>query len=168
MLHFEYKEYNINIISLNSLINETVELDILRYCLNYNLTFNIQNRDIRKLVTHFVVNSIITTCKQFTNTQNILNFNNLQLRHIDSSCTDVFVELVFKLLKKFKLCYIQLDESIDKFTIDQIYFVRSLIEKCHIKTKRLDTIKNYLETHGFNHLHSMVVNNIDTQLLLCK
>lgn len=168
MQNHEYPEYGINVISLNYVINELVEPEVMSFCWAYNLGIRSNSRDVKKIITHFIANSVISVCKKFNNTKNILNFTPLKLVQLDESMTTLVGQCVVNIIKRFGFCHVALEQSIDVLNLTQIYELKAISDRCYIKPKSLEKLKRYLSSHDFIKLHADITNNIVLRSVLAK
>ena len=58
------KEYNINIINLNKLLNDNIETEIGNFLFDNNLSLKVNSRDLNKIILHYINNEIINNIKE--------------------------------------------------------------------------------------------------------
>lgn len=157
-----YLEYGINIISINWIINNIVEPEVIKFCCQHNLMIRHNSRDIKRIIAHFLATSVITTCKQFVNLRNIINLTPIKLEQLGDDMNEVVDNIIIRFLRKFKFCNVAYTNSINSLNIDQLYHLKALADTCHVKTKNLESLKTYLTNNNFTKLHQ----DINTDLVL--
>ena len=116
------KEYNINIINLNYLLQENVETVIGNYLFDNNLKLKINSRDLSNIILHFLNEEIIKHLKEDYN--NILIFNpEYELKTLHNLYVEEDCKLLLqKLMKKYRLLFI-LKLNIKKIILGTIVIV---------------------------------------------
>lgn len=155
-----YSEYNIKIYNLINIIN-IAELDIFKYFHNNNIIINFKSRDCKRLITHFIINNILKYIKNPGAEKIILNYNNLQLQILDSCHLNDIDIIINKVLRKFKICYINYNNINNLQTTDLLDIKRNL-QRCDITTNKIYTIKKFLKEGGFYQLTKSI--DIDQHL----
>lgn len=161
-----YTEYNLNLISLNYIINFIAEPRLQDFCLKYNFNLKINSRDTQRLIIHFIAESLIDQCSRFNDTRNLLCINNIHAKLLDSPYDEILNKCVHKVLKKFRICSYSANYSIESFTRDDIYSCKSIADKCALKVRSLARVKEYLHTNEMNHLFKRIKHDIKTQQTL--
>ena len=164
--NFIYSEYNVNLVSLNFIINFIAEPAIQKFCLKYNFNLKPKSRDSQRLIIHFIAESLIKQCSRFNDNRNLLCTNTITLSLLDVSLTETVVNCVYKVLKKFKICSYSTNNSIDQLTRDEIYDCKAIADRCALKPKSLSQVKLFLKTNEITHLHDLVKRDIKTQQTL--
>jgi len=168
-LNLIIKEYNINIINLNYLLQENIETVIGNYLFDNNLKLKINSRDLNKLIFHFLNEEIIKQLKEDYN--NILIFNSeIKLKTLDKLYTEEdCILLLQKIIKKSsKIFNYSLFEISTTFEIDNnfIYSLKKFLQqKKSINYKKL---KNFCETSNLRFLGEKVVKDLSLKNLLHK
>lgn len=164
----EYPEYGINLISVNWVISHVVEPQIVKFCVDNNLVIRANSRDIKRIIGHFLAESVLKVCKEHMNTKNILNYTSLTLCLLDTTMHDVVDRCVRQFLKKFGFCSVDYSNIVDALSLEQLYKLKALVDNCHIKTKTLDKLKKYLSSNHFVKLHQDVRTDIVLRRVLAK
>lgn len=164
--NFIYSEYNINLVSLNFIINFIAEPAIQEFCIKYNFKVKPKSRDSQRLIIHFIAESLIKQCSRFNDNRNLLCRNTIILTLLDQSLTDTVANCVNKILKKFKICSYSTSNAIDQLTREEIYDCKAIADKCALKTKSLSQVKDFLKTNEITHLHDLIKRDIKTQQTL--
>ena len=138
-----YSEYNIKIYNLINIIN-IAELDIFKYFHINNIIINFKSRDCKRLITHFIINKILKYIKNPGAEKIILNYNNLQLQILDSCHLNDIDIIINKVLRKFKICYINYNNINNLQTTDLLDIKRNL-QRCDITTNKIYTIKKFID-----------------------
>lgn len=168
-LNLIIKEYNINIINLNYLLQENIETVIGNYLFDNNLKLKINSRDLNKLIFHFLNEEIIKQLKE--NYNNILIFNSeIKLKTLDKLYTEKdCILLLQKIIKKSsKIFNYSLFEISTSFEIDNnfIYSLKKFLQaKKSINYKKL---KNFCETSNLRFLGEKVASDVTLKSLLHK
>jgi hypothetical protein len=169
-LNIEIKEYNINIINLNYILNENIELELSNFLYNNNLKeLSLKSRDLKKITTHFVLNEILNNYK--LNYNNILIFNKTYNLKIMSSFFDeneyitYINNILVNLIEKFKLSYFEIQNS---FVVDinTIYKLKQIIESNN--KINYEKAKDYCKKTNLTFLEDKLTNNLKTKIILCK
>ena len=161
-----YSEYNIKIYNLNNIIN-IAELDIFKYFHINNIIINFKSRDCKRLITHFIINNILKYIKNPESEKVVLNFNNITLQILDSCHLDNIIIIINKVLRKFKICYINYNNINNLQTTDLLDIKRNL-QRCNITSNKIYNIKKFLKDGGFNHLNDSLTNDQQLRLTLAK
>lgn len=165
---YDYPEYGINIISVNWVINNIVESEIIKFCCSHNLQIRQNSRDIKRLIGHFLATTLLAICKDHVTMRNILNLSPISLQLIETDgMSDVFDKCMHQFLSKFKFCHVAYTDSLDQLNIDQLYHLKSLADTCHIKLKNLEKLKKYLSSNHFTKLNKDIHTDLVLQQLLC-
>ena len=165
---FQYPEYNLNIISLNYLVTNYVEPAIQQFCLTHNIDISPNSRDVKRLILHFVADSIIKACARARSTSSVLNFTQLDIHLIGDNMTSIVNTCIHQILKRFKLCHTSFDSNIDQLSTQQLYHIKSIVDACNIKPKSLAQIKKFLKTNQLVQLAQRVTTNVVVQHTLAK
>jgi hypothetical protein len=168
MKHHTYTEYGITIISVNWVIHEMVEPQVIQFCINNDLPIRHNSRDVKKIISHFIANSILDVCRDHVNTKNILNYTPLSLKLLDTSMHDVVHKSILKIFKKFRFCNAVYTGPLNILNLEQIYELKALTDSCHIKQKTLERLKEYLSSNDFIKLHKDIRTDIVLQQILAK
>lgn len=166
--NFQYTEYNLNIISLNHLFIAHAEPAIQQFCLTHNIEVRPNSRDVKKLILHFVADSIIQVCAKSRSIMNVLNFTPVKVQLISSNMSPIVNTCIHQILKRFKLCHVGYETPIDQFDTQQLYHIKSIADTCNIKPKSLARIKKFLQTHQLTQLAQRVSTNVVVQHTLAK
>lgn len=164
--NFIYSEYNINLVSLNFIINFIAEPAIQKFCLKYNFKLKPKSRDSQRLIIHFIAESLIIQCARFTDNRNLLYKHNITLSLLDESLTETITNCVTKILKKFKICSYTTTNPIDQLIREEIYDCKAIADRCALKSKSLSRVKEFLKTNEITHLHDLIKRDIKTQQTL--
>jgi len=169
ILNKEFKEYNINLIFLNSVLSENIELDISNFLYENNLNLTLKSRDLNNLFKHFIIDNIIKQIKPELDNIFIINFNYnlkyLQLSFDEEDCKTIINKILKKSIKIFSF---NIFESENTETSD-LHFILKL-KKC-IQNKSITNfkkIRQYTEDNKLTQLSSKLKFNIKTKLLLNK
>lgn len=165
---YQYPEYNLNIISLNYLVANYVEPSIQQFCLAHNICIRPNSRDVKKLILHFIADSIIQACGKSRSILSVLNYTPVDIQLIGSDMSAVVNTCIHQILKKFKLCHVSFDENIQQFNTQQLYHIKSIVDTCNIKPKSLARIKKFLHTNQLTQLAQRVATNVVVQHTLSK
>jgi chloramphenicol O-acetyltransferase len=165
---FQYPEYNLNIISLNYLVTNYVEPAIQQFCLTHNIDIRPNSRDVKRLILHFVADSIIQACARTRSTLSVLNFAKLDIHLIGTNMSPIVNTCIHQILKRFKLCHVAYACSIDHLNTQQLYHIKSIVDACNIKPKSLAQIKRFLQTNQLTQLAQRVATNVVVQHTLSK
>lgn len=162
-----FTEYNINVISLNWLINNIIEPAITRYCVSINFQTNKVSRDSKKLFFHFIADTIVSTLSEFSNEKNILIFDEqVELNLFTEDFVDITKLCCNQIVKKFNLCTFFSPKKLVDLTIEDIYKIKLLSDNCSIKTKNLSRLKKFLETNNYTALSKQLKSSKITQMIL--
>lgn len=106
------KEYNLNLIILNKLIENTVILEISNFLYNNNLSLTEKSRDLKVIIEHFLITGILQNID--INYKNIIIYSNtVKLDNLDFLDKELFVSILLKTFikssKKFKFCIFETD-----------------------------------------------------------
>ena len=162
-----YNEYNIIIYNLNNIINEIAELDIFKYFNNNKIDINFKSRDIKRLITHFLINSILSIIKNSNNEKIIFNYKNLNLQILDTQYNHDIDIIINKIFKKFKFCHFNFDNISNLNTFDLTDIKRNL-QRCHLTVNKINNIKKFLENNGFTSLHKTLCVDHNIKMSLTK
>ncbi len=165
---FQYPEYNLNIISLNHLVAHHAEPAIQQFCLSHNIEIRPNSRDVKRLILHFVADSIIQACAQSRSTSSILNYTPIDVHLIGDNMSTVVNTCIHQILKRFKLCHVAYACGIDCLNTQQLYHIKSIVDACNIKPKSLAQIKKFLKTNQLIQLARHVATNVVVQHTLSK
>ncbi len=147
------EDYNLNIISINQLITNSIERIITMYCSKINFNINYKTRDTKKLFFHFIADTVLNTLCKFPTTRNILHFADVtSLWLLPANCVELMNLTVRKFVKKFKLCTFFTETEQVTFTVEDIYNIKLLSDNCSIKSSNLSNIKKFLQENEFKHL----------------
>lgn len=163
-----YTEYGITVISVNWVIAELVEPEVIKFCVHNNLQIRHNSRDVKKIIGHFIANSVLDVCKDHVNTKNILNYTPLTLKLMDESMHDVVHKNIMKFFKKFGFCNVVFTSPLNTLSLEQIYELRALTDNCHIKQRTLEHLKNYLSSNDFVKLYKDVRDDVVLRRVLAK
>lgn len=166
--NYQYPEYGINIISVNWVITHVVEPQIVKFCVDNNLEIRNNSRDIKRIIIHFLADSVLAVCKEHTNIQSILNYTPLKLCLLDESMHIMMNKCVHQFFKKFRFCNTSYTQSFDQLNLEQIYELKALVDNCHIKSKTLEKIKEYLCSNHLVKLYRDVHSDIVLRRVLAK
>lgn len=166
--NYEYPEYGINIISVNWVISQVAEPQIVKFCVDNNLEIRHNSRDIKRIISHFLADSVLSVCKEHMNIKSILNYTPLDLCMLDKSMTTVVDKCVQQFLKKFRFCNTCHNVSLDCLNLEQIYEMKALADNCHIKPKTLDKLKAYLSSNNFIKLYKDLHTDVVLRSVLSK
>lgn len=146
-------DYNLNIISINQLISNSIEAIIEVYCFKINYVLSAKKRDTKNLIFHFVADSILQTLCKCTDTKNILIFADVKkLTILPNDLVAVFNSVVRSFVKKFKLCTYFTESEDVNYTGEIVYQLKQLSDSCSIKDTNLSKIKKFLRENEFKHL----------------
>ena len=123
------KEYNINIINLNKLLNDNIETEIGNFLFDNNLSLKVNSRDLNKIILHYINNEIINNIKEDYNNILLFNFNNeLKTLHNLYNEEDIKSILHKNIRKSIKMFNYSLFEIKTNFIIDKnvIYSLKCL------------------------------------------
>lgn len=168
-LNLTIKEYNINLINLNYLLQENIETVIGNYLFDNNLKLKINSRDLNKLIFHFLNEEIIKQLKE--NYNNILIFNSeIKLKTLDKLYAEEdCILLLQKIIKKSsKIFNYSLFTISTTFEVDNnfIYSLKKFLQvKKIINYKKL---KNFCETSNLRFLGEKVSSDVTLKSLLHK
>jgi len=163
------KEYNINVINLNHLLNNYIETEIGNFLYNNNLKLNIISRDLGKLILHFINTEIIKCLNE--NYNNILIFNykhKLNTLHNLYNEEDIKYIIHKNINKSIKLFNYSFFELFDDFVIDKnnTYILKQIIEsKNNINYRKL---KESCEKLQLKCLSQKIEDNTQIKILLHK
>ena len=147
------EDYNLNIISINQLITNSIERIITMYCSKINFNINYKTRDTKRLFFHFIADNILQTLTKYTELRNILFFSDVKsLTMLPNDCVDLVNSTVRKIVSKFKLCTFFADTELTEFSIDDIYAIKTISDNCSIKSSNLSQIKKFLQKSEYKHL----------------
>lgn len=154
------KEYNINIINLNKLLNDNIETEIGNFLFDNNLSLKVNSRDLNKIILHYINNEIINNIKEDYNNILLFNFNNeLKTLHNLYNEEDIKSILHKNIRKSIKMFNYSLFEIKTNFIIDKnvIYSLKCLAEsKNNTNFKKLKEFCKKLELRS---LSQRVKNN---------
>lgn len=168
-LNLIIKEYNINIINLNYLLQENIETAIGNYLFDNNLKLKINSRDLNKLIFHFLNDEIIKQLKEDYN--NILIFNSeIKLKTLDKIYAEEDCILLLQKIinKSSKIFNYSLFKIFTTFEIDNnfIYSLKKFLQqKKNINYKKL---KNFCKTSNLRFLGEKVGSDLSLKSLLHK
>jgi hypothetical protein len=168
-LNLIIKEYNINIINLNYLLQENIETVIGNYLFDNNLKLKINSRDLNKLIFHFLNEEIIK--QLIENYNNILIFNSeIKLKTLDKLYAEEDCKLLLqKIIKKSsKIFNYSLFEIYTTFEIDNnfIYSLKKFLQqKKNINYKKL---KEFCKTSNLRFLEEKVTSDLSLKKMLHK
>ncbi len=165
---FQYPEYNLNIISLNYLVANYAEPAIQQFCLTHNIEIRPNSRDVRKLILHFVADSIIQACARTRSISSVLNLTPVTIHLLGTNMSAIVNTCTQQILKRFKLCHTSFDNNIDQLDMQQLYHIKSIVDACNIKPKSLAQIKKFLKTNQLVQLSHHVATNVVVQHTLSK
>ena len=162
-------DYNLNVISINQLIYGTIERTIKVYCLKIDYTLNPKSRDTKRLILHYIADTVLHTLCKFDNVKNILHFTDIKsLNLLPDELTVTFNSAVRKLVKQFKLCTLFTDYEIVNYTVDEIYQLKQLSDLCKIKDSNLSKIKKFLSDNEFTHLSNKLSLDFKVKCAIMK
>jgi hypothetical protein len=168
-LNLIIKEYNINIINLNYLLQENIETEIGNYLFDNNLKLKINSRDLNKLIFHFLNEEIIKQLKEDYN--NILIFNpeiklkTLHNLYAEEDCILLLQKIIKKSTKIFNYSLFEISTN---FVIDNnnIYSLKKFLQqKKSINYKKL---KNFCESSNLRFLGEKVGKDLGLKNILHK
>ena len=163
------KEYNINIINLNYLLQENVETVIGNYLFDNNLKLKINSRDLSNIILHFLNEEIIKHLKEDYN--NILIFNpeyelkTLHNLYVEEDCKLLLQKLINKSSKIFNYSLFEISTT---FEIDNnfIYSLKKFLQqKKSINYKKL---KEFFNSSNLRFLGKKVQEDLSLKSLLHK
>jgi hypothetical protein len=155
------KEYNLNIINLNQLIEEKIDFEIYNFIIQNELSLKLENKDTKRIFLHFIIFHIINE-KNILH-ENIFIFNNLQrLSHLnlifqEKKVLDFFDNLIKLIYNNFNI-KILINKKINlsnlnSINFNEIYQLKNLIEKEHYSNKKKITkSKKFCEKFGLSNL----------------
>jgi hypothetical protein len=165
----EFKEYNINLIFLNSLISEEIELNISNFLYENNLSLNLSSRDLKNIFKHFIIDNIIKQIKIDYDNILIINYN-FNLKYLNSCfdeefCIPIIIDILKKSIKIFNFNVFETQN--EKMTdLQLIYKLRSCIQN---KNKfNYKKIIDYTQKNNLSHLNLKLKNCLQTKRLLNK
>jgi hypothetical protein len=168
-LNLIIKEYNINIINLNYLLQENIETEIGNYLFDNNLKLKINSRDLNKLIFHFLNEEIIKQLKEDYN--NILIFNpeiklkTLHNLYAEEDCILLLQKIIKKSTKIFNYSLFEISTN---FVIDNnsIYSLKKFLQqKKSINYKKL---KSFCESSNLRFLGEKVGKDLGLKKILHK
>ena len=163
------KEYNINIINLNYLLQEKIETVIGNYLFDNNLKLKINSRDLSKIILHFLNEEIIKHLKEDYN--NILIFNpeyelkTLHNLYAEEDCKSILHKIIKKSTKIFNYSLFEISTN---FVIDNnnIYSLKKFLQnKKSINYKKL---KEFCKTSNLRFIGKKVEEDLSLKNLLHK
>lgn len=163
-----YAEYGITVISVNWVISEHVEPEVIKFCVNNNMQIRHNSRDVKKIISHFIANSVLMVCKNHANTKNILNYTPLTLKLLDTSMHGVVDRSVSTFFRKFGFCNTTFEDDLSVLSLEKIYELKALTDVCCVKQKTLERLKAYLSSNDFVKLYKDVRDDIVLRCVLSK
>lgn len=170
VFNIKLKEYNLNIIDLNTLLPEKIDLEISNFLYENNLKLNLNSRDLNNIFKHFIINEILLQFDK--NYNNILIFNsNFNLKSLnlffdEEVCKIIIHKIINKSIKIFN--FNVFSYSTEELLIDTqlIYKLKQIIEnKPQTNFKK---IKEYTKKNNLKHLEAKIKNSLQTKLILNK
>jgi hypothetical protein len=162
-----YNEYNIIIYNLNNIINKIAELDIFKYFNNNKIDINFKSRDVKRLITHFLINSIIKVIKNSGNEKIIFNYKFINLQILDIQYNHDIDILINKIFKKFKFCHFNFDDIFNLSSFELTDIKRNL-QRCHLAISKINNIKKFLDVNGLTNLHKTISTDHNIKMSLTK
>jgi hypothetical protein len=168
-LNLIIKEYNLNIINLNYLLNNSIETELGNFLYNNNLNLKINSRDLKKLTIHFINYEIL---KQLNDSyKNVLIFNYdyslISLQHIfdENQLKDLIHKCINKSIKTFGYSLLQINTTFE-VNQDTIYNLKLLSEsKKIINYKKL---KEYCKSSDLISLSKKIESDTQIKMILHK
>ncbi len=161
------KEYNLNLIDLNSLIEEDISFEIYRFILTNSLNLKLNSTDSKRIFLHFILKKIINEENILYNNIYILNdlqkINYLNCYFDEKNTIDFYNKLIKLIKLNFNLNFVINKEinfsNLKNSNFNEIYKIQNLIEKENFKTKNLQKSKKFCEKNGLMEIYSVLLNN---------
>lgn len=166
--HHNYTEYGVNLISVNWVIHNIMEPEIVKFCCSHNFKLTEKSRDTKRIISHFLAESVLSVCKEHVSSKNILNYTPVDLCLMDKCFNKHVDQMVVNFFKKFKFCNVGLECGVDQLTLDQLYQLKALADTCHVRVKNLEQLKKYLSSNHFVKLYKDVRTDIVLRCVLAK
>jgi hypothetical protein len=168
-LNLVIKEYNLNIINLNYLINNSIETELGNFLYNNNLKLKVNSRDLKKLTIHFINSEILKQLNESYKNVLIFNyeysFNSLHHLFDEKELKLLFQKSIEKSIKTFGYSLFQIHTS---FEINQetIYKLKLLSEsKKLVNYKKL---KEFCKDSELISLSKNLESNTQIKMILHK
>jgi hypothetical protein len=125
------KEYNLNIINLNSILRNKIEIDITNFIYLYNLEVSLKSKDTKKIILHFLLQEILNYINSEYNNIIVIR-NDYKCNHLDywdnsEECNILLHNIIKIIANKLDLPIICIESTliIDK---DFIYRMKNIAE----------------------------------------
>jgi hypothetical protein len=168
-LNLIIKEYNLNIINLNYLLNYSIETELGNFIYNNNLDLKINSRDLKKLTIHFINSEIL---KQLNDSyKNILIFNydhslvSLQHKFEEIQLKVLIHKCIDKSIKTFGYSFLEIKTTFE-VNQDTIYNLKLLSESK--KTVNYKKLKEYCKTTELRSLSKKIESDTQIKMILHK
>lgn len=168
--NLEIPEYNLNIINLNYLLSEKIELDISNFLYSNNLlTLKLNNRDLKYIFKHFILQNILNSLKEEYHNIFVFNFSfklkYLNNYYIEEDCNITLSDILKKSSKIFKFILFPVENN---FLIDKniIYNFKKIIE--NKKKINYANAKKFCENNKLTEICDNLKNNTKIKHLLHK
>jgi hypothetical protein len=163
------KEYNLNLIDLNCLLEEKIELEISNFLYENHLNLKLNSRDLRNIFKHFILKEILFVLDQ--EYDNILFFNsnfNLKYLHFtfnEEECIAIINDILKKSTKIFNFLLHEPIKDV-KNDLKSIYKLKIIVK--NKKTTDFRKIRTYIQNSNLTELSDKIKNNLQTMLSLNK
>lgn len=168
-LNLIIKEYNLNIINLNYLLNNNIETELGNFLYNNNLKLKVTSRDLKKLTIHFINFEIL---KQLNDSyKNVLIFNYdhslNSLHHLfeDNDIKNLIHKCINKSIKTFGYSLLQINTTFE-VNQDTIYNLKLLSESK--KTINYKKLKEFCKSSELISLSKKIESDTQIKMILHK
>ena len=157
------KEYNLNIINLNSLLREVIELEIVNFIYSNNIKLDLKSIDTKRIFLHFVLQNVINHSN--TEYYNIFTYDkNYTPNHISTlfecsmynECKKLLESLIKVITNNFNVNIFPIEENVD---IDKNLILSFKVFAESKKDKRIKNIKKFLQKNELNSLLNKLKNH---------
>lgn len=142
---YVYPDHGVCVVSVDNIIINHVEHQVLRFCLDHNINITPKSRDVGNIIKHYIIDHLINQLEHYRDQRVVLNYNIITSTILGDDMINKINNIVLKILKQFKLCYINIDHPIDAFDVQHLYQVRVAVENCCIKPRNIKNIRKFLD-----------------------
>ena len=162
-----YPDHGICVISMNDIIEHYAEPAILRFCVDHNVQITAKSRDVSKIIKHFIISTVINQLEIHKDHKVVLNYTPITQSALGNDMVDKVNHSISQILKQFKFCSTNIDLPVHLFDVEHLYEIRSVIENCIVKSRKMQSIKQFLAKHQLTALNARV-DHIATNYILNK
>lgn len=168
-LNLIIKEYNLNIINLNYLLNHSIETELGNFLYNNNLNLKVNSRDLKKLTIHFINSEILKQLNDSYKNVLIFNYNHslTSLHHIfeENQIKELIHNCINKSIKTFCYSFLEINTTFE-VNQDTIYNLKLLSESK--KTINYKKLREYCKSSDLISLSKKIESDTQIKMILHK